>query len=406
MKRFRKILSLFYLFFLATITQAFPDTSMENLPCNEAITLINPDQYSLTVSHEEIPVESPDIGLFISVNLIGDDQPEIQLICDAAALGKTISLTMEQSSISYQIPDETIDWRSSDISITLPLIDTFQPIAKVNKYYESTIMVSGDNSIVSHNLDQISNSIPGLALKKINNEFVLKGSPEQSGNYHFTLAVITENLTQTVSYKVHVFDELELMQKDLPIATYGEQYSAFITAKGGIPPYTFTIIKGNLPNDLYFNSDTNAALIAGTVDNHSNHAFVTIQVQDSTSVSTTCQRRYPIFIKPYFRQALVPSTQSMRYNGTNFTIDNEPAQIGDEIAVYDPDGILCGIHKVETPGCYTITVYGDDPTTQDVDEGAIQGDLLTFRVWNLRHLCEIAITEDMFVPITNGNVQQ
>jgi hypothetical protein len=77
------------------------------------------------------------------------------------------------------------------------------------------------------------------------------------------------------------------------------------------------------------------------------------------------------------------------YLGT-FRIDGIDAQPGDEIAFFDPQGVLCGQYTVVQAGQYGIVrVYGDDPKTTDVDEGATTGDLLTVKIWDSRRLLEI-----------------
>ena len=54
--------------------------------------------------------------------------------------------------------------------------------------------------------------------------------------------------------------------------------------------------------------------------------------------------------------------------------------VGDVIAVYDPDGVLCGVFIVDSPGQYgLVTVYGDD-SLSTADEGADDGDVLKFSV--------------------------
>ncbi len=64
----------------------------------------------------------------------------------------------------------------------------------------------------------------------------------------------------------------------------------------------------------------------------------------------------------------------------NATVLGAPVEPGDEILVYDPQGVLCGRFVVHTPGRYGyLHVYGDDPTTPE-DEGATEGDTLRFRI--------------------------
>jgi len=80
----------------------------------------------------------------------------------------------------------------------------------------------------------------------------------------------------------------------------------------------------------------------------------------------------------------LPFTQSNRSLSLSgsvkiFTVE---ATYGDEIAVYDSQGVCCGSFMVTNTGCYgNLIVYGDDPNTTDVDEGAQPGEQLTFRIW-------------------------
>jgi hypothetical protein len=77
--------------------------------------------------------------------------------------------------------------------------------------------------------------------------------------------------------------------------------------------------------------------------------------------------------------------------GTDLTIQGAPAEVGDEIGVFDPDGVLCGASVVRIQGTYGfLHVYGDDATTLDVDEGASVGDALTLVAWDASEGREIA----------------
>jgi alpha-tubulin suppressor-like RCC1 family protein len=80
--------------------------------------------------------------------------------------------------------------------------------------------------------------------------------------------------------------------------------------------------------------------------------------------------------------AAISTTYFSSYDGT-LTINGFNVETGDEVAVYDPDGVLCGHYVVDTAGQYgTLTVYGDNPATAGVDEGAVAGDPLTFKIWD------------------------
>ncbi len=67
------------------------------------------------------------------------------------------------------------------------------------------------------------------------------------------------------------------------------------------------------------------------------------------------------------------------------TIKGQSCQAGDEVAAFDPQGVCCGVSRVTPESAVAsiypfLHVYGDDPGTA-VDEGASDGDLLTFRVY-------------------------
>jgi len=55
--------------------------------------------------------------------------------------------------------------------------------------------------------------------------------------------------------------------------------------------------------------------------------------------------------------------------------------VGDVVEFFDQEGTLCGKWKVRDKSAYGLMpVYGDDPTTVDIDEGAREGEVLTIKV--------------------------
>jgi len=76
------------------------------------------------------------------------------------------------------------------------------------------------------------------------------------------------------------------------------------------------------------------------------------------------------------------STKWVDFWGT-LTIAGQPAQPGDEVAVYDGNGVCCGAAVVTSAGFYGLMhSYGDDAATIP-DEGALEGEQLTFKVYDL-----------------------
>ena len=58
-----------------------------------------------------------------------------------------------------------------------------------------------------------------------------------------------------------------------------------------------------------------------------------------------------------------------------------PLEVGDEVVVYTKEGVICGKTVVEVKGQYgQMAVYGDDPLTGDVVEGARQGENLLIKI--------------------------
>ncbi|MEE8470003.1 MAG: hypothetical protein V3S51_01595 [Dehalococcoidia bacterium] len=88
--------------------------------------------------------------------------------------------------------------------------------------------------------------------------------------------------------------------------------------------------------------------------------------------------------RSYVAGSLVPTNQWVNFYGLESTFGKQPLPVGVLITVRDPQGVVCGEFSVTQAGRYgLIPVYGDDPLTE-VDEGAVPGDLLEFRVDGVR----------------------
>ena len=93
------------------------------------------------------------------------------------------------------------------------------------------------------------------------------------------------------------------------------------------------------------------------------------------------------FAAEHFTDPVI-SPNSMNLAGSIW-IEQNPAAEGSEVAVYDPDGILCGVAVVDEFGGYNVAIYGDDLTSSGVDEGAVAGDKLTFVLYDAATMQEI-----------------
>ncbi len=79
---------------------------------------------------------------------------------------------------------------------------------------------------------------------------------------------------------------------------------------------------------------------------------------------------------------LIPTTAWVDFFSKNSKFWGGPIQIGDVITAEDPNGVICGSYQVDkAPGHYGfMPVYGDDPYSISIDEGAAPGDTITFRI--------------------------
>jgi len=66
--------------------------------------------------------------------------------------------------------------------------------------------------------------------------------------------------------------------------------------------------------------------------------------------------------------------------GRQSTLDDQPLLVGAVVRAFDPTGVLAGRSEVTLAGWYLLSVYGDDPQTAELDEGAVAGDPVVFTV--------------------------
>ncbi len=77
---------------------------------------------------------------------------------------------------------------------------------------------------------------------------------------------------------------------------------------------------------------------------------------------------------------VTPTNTWIDLYGTDSTYAGEPLPVGAYVAAFDPQGVQCAEYTVQQTGWYGVMpCYGDDPNTS-ADEGAVAGDVLTFRV--------------------------
>ena len=79
----------------------------------------------------------------------------------------------------------------------------------------------------------------------------------------------------------------------------------------------------------------------------------------------------------------ISTNQSGVFQG-QATIDNNPAVAGDWVAAFDEDGNCAGADTlwiIDNISYINLTIYGDDGTSSDVDEGMSGGEEFVLRLW-------------------------
>jgi len=82
-----------------------------------------------------------------------------------------------------------------------------------------------------------------------------------------------------------------------------------------------------------------------------------------------------------FGSDIIPTNEWTDFYGSATLYNGNPIPVGSIIDAYDSSGVHCGTFTVHTPGQYGfMAVYGDDSHSEGVDEGAEQGEPITFYV--------------------------
>jgi hypothetical protein len=135
-------------------------------------------------------------------------------------------------------------------------------------------------------------SLPsGMSLRFSGTTATVSGTPDTTGVFTFSVRAIDSNYR--IPSKSFVMKVNEPLQIDTPAAATGAAGTAYtdtIRARGGVAPYTFSIVEGALPTGLTLAAST--GVISGTMPTTGSQ--FRIRVTDSSSTPKTIERPFTI----------------------------------------------------------------------------------------------------------------
>jgi len=100
---------------------------------------------------------------------------------------------------------------------------------------------------------------PGLALSSAGR---ISGTPQAAGQFSFSIRVADgSGRSATASFAVTAVSALRVLTTSLPEVEAGSAYQATLEATGGMPPYRWTVIEGQLPDGLVLST---GGVVSGT----------------------------------------------------------------------------------------------------------------------------------------------
>lgn len=253
-----------------------PDAS-QNVPYSTALTASGGtgSGYVFQLASGQLPT-----GLNLAPGGIISGTPMV-----AGAITFTVQVTDNGGGVANK--PLTLTVVAPNLAITSP---TTLPAAPANQAYSTLLTASGGTQPYTWSLT--AGTLPaGLILNPSTG--VISGTPTNAGGFNFTVQVKdAHNLTATANLSLQVV-MFAITTQVAPQASLNTAYTLVLTAVGGSPPYTWSIVSGTLPQGLTLSPATGQ--ISGAPSQSGTFPF-TAQVRDS--LGATASMPFSLVVAP------------------------------------------------------------------------------------------------------------
>jgi hypothetical protein len=233
-------------------------------------------------------------------------------------VGTPCGTVLQTSTFTIQVKDNGNAPASEQTTITqtysitiqppppLSITTTSLPQGFTNTQYNAFLSASGGVHPLTWSLAGGGNTVaPGLTLNPTTGQ--ITGIPTTTGTFTFEASVKDSSLPnppaqmagpQSMSITIKTPPPLSITTPSLPAGTVAAGYSGSLQATGGIAPYTWTLVQGQLPSGLTLSTQSNSTGSISGIPVLAGTSTFTVQVTDSEVVPVTKTATFSILINP------------------------------------------------------------------------------------------------------------